>query len=122
MTRTARSGPRCRRRLRTIWWPSLRATWLESLRPVREQLLTPLAQVYRDGKRRETERSLATDILADYAAEQAKLLADLLLDAEEKQFAVLYPKLQQRGDEGMPILSAEIDGKLPAGSPSSDEG
>jgi formylglycine-generating enzyme required for sulfatase activity len=98
------------------------ATWLESLRPVREQLLTPLAQVYRDGKRRETERSLATDILADYAAEQPKLLADLLLDAEDKQFAVLYPKVQQRGDEGRPILTAEMDRKLPADIPSSDEG
>jgi serine/threonine protein kinase/formylglycine-generating enzyme required for sulfatase activity len=97
------------------------ATWLESLRPVREKLLTPLAGVYRDGKRRETERSLATDILADYAADNPQLLADLLMDAEAKQFAVLYPKLQQRGEAGVPILTAEIDRKLPADLPSSDE-
>jgi serine/threonine protein kinase/formylglycine-generating enzyme required for sulfatase activity len=97
------------------------APWLESLRPVREKLLTPLAQVYRDVKRRETERSLATDILADYAAEQPKLLADLLMDADEKQFVVLYPKLQQRSDAGMPILTGEIERTLPADIPSSDE-
>src|SRR4029077_11715735 len=34
--------------------------WMESFRPERRQLLAPLAGVYRDGKRRETERSLAT--------------------------------------------------------------
>jgi formylglycine-generating enzyme required for sulfatase activity len=97
------------------------ATWLESLRPVREKLLSPLARVYRGGKRRETERSLATDLLADYAADNPQLLADLLMDADEKQFAVLYPKLRQRGEAGVPILSGEIDRKLPADLPSSDE-
>jgi hypothetical protein len=35
------------------------ATWVESLRPVREKLLAPLAVVYRDGKRRETSACLA---------------------------------------------------------------
>ena len=59
-------------------------TWVESLRPVREKLLAPLAVVYRDGKRRETERSLATEILADYAADHLPVLADLLMDADEK--------------------------------------
>jgi eukaryotic-like serine/threonine-protein kinase len=97
------------------------APWLESLRPVREKLLRPLAEVYRDRQRRETERDLATDILADYAAEQPKLLADLLLDADEKQFVVLYPKLQQRSDVGFPILTSEIERALPAELPSSDE-
>ncbi len=53
------------------------ATWMESLRPVRGQLQAPLAAIYRDAKRRETDRSLATDILADYAADQPQVLADL---------------------------------------------
>jgi eukaryotic-like serine/threonine-protein kinase len=97
------------------------ATWLESLRPVREKVLTPLAGVYRDGKRRETERSLATDILADYAADNPQLLANLVMDADARQFVVLYPKLQRRADEGVPILSGEIERTLPADLPSSDE-
>src|SRR5262249_15560631 len=94
--------------------------WLESLRPVREKLQAPLAGVYRDSKRRETERSLATDLLADYAAGRPAVLAALLLDADEKQFAVLYPKLKERGERGLPLLLAEIDRTLPADLPSSD--
>jgi hypothetical protein len=97
------------------------ATWVESLRPVREKLLAPLAVVYRDGKRRETERSLATDILADYAADQLPVLADLLMDADEKQFAVIYPKFQARSERGLAVLTGEIDQKLPSDLPSSDE-
>ena len=97
------------------------ATWMESFRPVREKLLAPLAAIFRDGKRRETERSLATDILADYAADQPPVLADLLMDADEKQFAVIYPKFKDHGERGLPLLTGEIDKKLPADLPSSDE-
>jgi formylglycine-generating enzyme required for sulfatase activity len=88
------------------------AGWMESFRPVRDQLLAPLAVVYRDGKRRETERSLATDLLADYAADQPQVLADLLMDADEKQFAVLYPKFKEQGERGLPVLTGEVDRQL----------
>ena len=97
------------------------ATWMDSLRPVRENLLNPLAVVYRDDNRRETERSLATDILADYASEQPQVLADLLMDADEKQFAVIYPKFKEQGEQGLPLLTGEMDKKLPSNMPSSDD-
>src|SRR5262249_47085135 len=45
-------------------------------------------------QRREAERHLATEVLADYAADRPELLADLLLDADETQFAVLFPKVE----------------------------
>jgi eukaryotic-like serine/threonine-protein kinase len=56
--------------------------WMEALRPVRTKLLPQLSAVYRDPGRRETERSLATDILADYAADNPPVLVDLLMDAD----------------------------------------
>jgi serine/threonine protein kinase/formylglycine-generating enzyme required for sulfatase activity len=87
--------------------------WLESLRPVRTELLTPLGAVFRNPKRRDAERTLATDIVADYAADQPHLLADLLMDADENQFAVLYPKFRERGEEGLLVLAREIDRKSP---------
>jgi serine/threonine protein kinase len=96
------------------------AFWLEWFRPVREKLLAPLAVVYRDAKRRETERSLATDILAEYAADQPELLANLLMDADAKPFAVLYPKLQEQGEQGLSVLVSEVTKKLPSDLPSSD--
>jgi serine/threonine protein kinase/formylglycine-generating enzyme required for sulfatase activity len=90
------------------------ATWVESLRPVRGKLQTPLAGVFRDVKRLETERSLATDILADYDADQPTVLADLLLDAAEKQFVVLFPKLKDHRERVLALLQDEVDRRLPA--------
>jgi formylglycine-generating enzyme required for sulfatase activity len=90
------------------------AEWLESLRPVEGKLLTPLAAVFRDAKRPEVERALATNLLAAYAADQPSFLANLLMDADEKQFAVLYPKLEGHGDRGLEVLRRELDSVLRA--------
>ena len=89
------------------------ALWEVALHPVCKVLIGPLSAIYRDNDRRETERSLATDFLADYAADQPELLADLLMDSDEKQFAMLYPRFSDLGSSGLPALSAEIDKKLP---------
>ena len=94
--------------------------WMDSLRPVRGKLFPQLSTVYRDATRRETERSLATDILAEYAADNPQLLADLLMDADDKQFAVIYPRLKDLGEHGLPVLNGEIDKTLPRNLPSSD--
>src|SRR5262249_18046689 len=88
-------------------------TWMDSLRPVQGQLLDPLGVIFRDANRRETERSLATDILAEYAADQPRMLANLLMDADDKEFAVIYPKLRVKAEEGLPVLTDEIDRELP---------
>jgi eukaryotic-like serine/threonine-protein kinase len=64
---------------------------------------------------------LATNLLADYTADNLHVLADLLMDADEKQFAVIYPKLKERSEQGWLLLTGEIDKKLPADVPSSDE-
>ncbi len=97
------------------------SVWLEALRPVRQKLFGPLSAVCRDAGRRDAERSLATDVLADYAADQPSILADLLMDADDNQFAALYPKLQKHGERAVFLLSEEIDRKLSPELPSSDE-
>ena len=75
-------------------------------------MFIPLAAIFRDTSRGEIERSLATDILADYSADQAVLLADLVMGADDKQFQALYPKLKQHGDAGVKWLLAEIEKDL----------
>jgi serine/threonine protein kinase/formylglycine-generating enzyme required for sulfatase activity len=95
--------------------------WMDSLRPVRDKLLPQLSAVYRDRTRPEVERSLATDILADYASDQPERLADLLMDADAKQFAAIYPKFQEKSERGLPLLAGEINKRLPPDLPSSDE-
>jgi serine/threonine protein kinase/formylglycine-generating enzyme required for sulfatase activity len=100
--------------------PSHYATLLDQLRPVRARLLPPLSEVYRSKDRADSERSFATNILADYAADNPQMLADLLMDADDKQFAVIYPKLKEQGEKCAMLLTGVIDKKLPPSLPSSD--
>jgi serine/threonine protein kinase/formylglycine-generating enzyme required for sulfatase activity len=95
--------------------------WLDALQPVRLRLLPPLAAIFGNSERREDERSLAMNGLVDYAADQAPVLADAVMNADARQFATLLPLLQARGEQGLPALIAEIDKQLPADMPSSDD-
>ncbi len=96
--------------------------WSEAFQPVKKSLLVPLADTFRDrSAERASERTLASNLLADYAADQPQVLADLLMDADEKQFAVIYPKFGDRAEDGLLLLTAVIDTKLPADLPSSDD-
>jgi formylglycine-generating enzyme required for sulfatase activity len=84
------------------------ADWKDALGPVRAKLLAPLGVVFRDGKRRETERSLATELLIEYAKDQPRVLADLLLDADVRQFAVLSPKLDTYAEEALAVIGKTV--------------
>jgi serine/threonine protein kinase/formylglycine-generating enzyme required for sulfatase activity len=102
--------------------PIFSGQWSKAFRPVKDSFLKPLAEIFRDQRpERAPERALATNLLADYAADQPLLLADLLMDANEKQFSVIYPKLHERSEQGLPLLRDEMDKKLSPDLPSSDE-
>ena len=93
--------------------PEFLGLWSEAFRPVKARLLPSLAGVFREqAVERTAERTLATNLLADYAANQPDVLIDLLLDADEKQFGIIYAKLAEHCDEGMSLARAELD-KLP---------
>jgi formylglycine-generating enzyme required for sulfatase activity len=96
--------------------------WMDSLRPVRTKLFPRLSAIYRESTSQDLERSLATEILADYAADKPQVLADLLMDADDKQFAVIYPKVNDSSEHGLPVLIGEIEKNLPPELPSSDVG
>ena len=87
--------------------------WREALRLAKNQLVEPLAAIYRNPSLDQQQRSFATETLADYAADQPKLLADLVMDADEKQFAMIFTKLRERGEEGLPSLQHEMNRPLP---------
>ncbi len=95
-------------------------TWTDSLRAVNAKLLGPLAGIFRDPERRETERSLATDILADYAAGRPDILAELLTDADAKQFALIFAKLKRDDDVAQTALERELAKQAP--TPSGQKG
>ena len=92
--------------------PLLAAAWVEALRPVRQSLLPALQAVFRD-----RERATCRAVVGDAASwptmppTSPDVLADLLMDADEKQFAIIYAKLKKHGEDGLPILQAEMDEK-----------
>ena len=102
--------------------PIFLGQWSEFFRPVKNALLQPLGSVFRDLQpTRLAERNVATNLLADYAADQPHVLADLLMDADERQFAAIFPTFAREAEKGLPILASEIDRKLPTTMPSSDD-
>jgi formylglycine-generating enzyme required for sulfatase activity len=103
--------------------------WTEAFRPVRASFLAPLSELFRDHRPEQTaERFLATNLLADYAADNSETLAVLLMDADKKQFGVIFPVAARRSLASPPVrllmatlLTGEIDKKLAADLPSSDD-
>jgi len=86
------------------------------VKPVAAKLEPRLSEVFRDrDPERAAERQSATYILASFAAEkpQADLFADLLMDADEKQFAILYPKWETHPRRTLSPMDAELAKSLP---------
>jgi eukaryotic-like serine/threonine-protein kinase len=82
--------------------------WLDALRPVRTKLNAPLANIFREKSRPESERALATSILTDYASDDTTLIANLLMDADPKAYAAIFPIAQRHQATTLPLFQAEI--------------
>jgi serine/threonine protein kinase/formylglycine-generating enzyme required for sulfatase activity len=88
--------------------PSHYPVLLETLRPLKQSLVPPLAALFRGAKPGESTRDLATNLLVDYAADDPAALADILLDADDKAFAKLFPLLQAHGPRAVALLREEL--------------
>jgi formylglycine-generating enzyme required for sulfatase activity len=85
---------------------------MAALRPVRERLAGPLSNAFRDRHRPDDART-AAGILADYAADQPELLAELLLEADERQWAALWPRLPAHRVRAIPLMERELQREMP---------
>jgi hypothetical protein len=92
--------------------PAFVGQWQEALRPVSQQLLSPLAKIFTDPEQGELARSLATTLLTDYAKDDAARLTSLLVDADAKGFASLFPVLQQHQQAAVKELQAVVERQL----------
>jgi hypothetical protein len=81
---------------------------IETLRPIRKRLVPPLTTIFRDPGRSESERIFATTLLADYAGDDPDFLANLLMDAEPKAYATLFPVAERQGLKTIEAFRAEI--------------
>ena len=82
--------------------------WLKYLNDVRRKLTLSLATIFRDRKRSESERVQATDILTNYSNDDPNLVANLLMDAQPKAYASLFPIAQRLKTETLPLFQDEI--------------
>jgi formylglycine-generating enzyme required for sulfatase activity len=89
--------------------------WADYLFPARTHLLPHLVTLYREKQDSGLlEVQNLTALVSVFAQDQPRLLADFLLGANDKEFAVLLRSLQPNAAGGIPVLLAELDKKLPA--------
>jgi formylglycine-generating enzyme required for sulfatase activity/tRNA A-37 threonylcarbamoyl transferase component Bud32 len=81
--------------------------WSAALYPVRATLIPSLVAVHRNAEARDTERVLATSVLIEYE-DQPDLLAELLLDANPQQFALLLPRVKETEDAAIAFLQQHL--------------
>ena len=97
--------------------------WLEYLTDVRSKLTAPLATIFRDRNRSESDRTQATDILALYASDDLDLITNLLMDADPTAYGTAYDNFfriaQRQEAKTLQFLQAEIAKK--ATIPDSDK-
>jgi formylglycine-generating enzyme required for sulfatase activity len=93
--------------------PALLGQWLDALRPVHAVLEPPLIDVFRSRTADQGAREVAASTLAEYVTEPA-LLADLIQDADPRQYAMLWPRLEHRA-EALGSLEQEIAKTAEAG-------
>jgi len=93
--------------------------WIEALRPVRGKLTAPLATIFRDRNRSESDRAQATDILTDYASDDLDLITNLLMYADPTAYADFFLIAQRQEAKTLQFLRAEIAKK--ATIPDSDK-
>ena len=82
--------------------------WVEALRPVRGKLTVPLATIFQEKSRSESEHSLAMDILTDYASDDPDRLAELLMVSDPKAYAAFFPIAHRQESKTLPLFQAEI--------------
>src|SRR5271157_2023720 len=97
--------------------------WLEYLTDVRSKLTAPLATIFRDRNRSESDRTQAINILALYASDDLDLITNLLMDADPTAYGTAYDNFfriaQQQEAKTLQFLQAEIAKK--ATIPDSDK-
>ena len=82
--------------------------WLEYLTDVRSKLTAPLATIFRDRNRSESDRAQATDILTLYASDDLDLITNLLMDADPTAYADFFLIAQRQEAKTLQFLQAEI--------------
>ena len=82
------------------------------LRPVSVNLIPPLTEIFKDPARGELAKTMATSLLADYAAQDPVTLTDLILAADATSDKTLFPVLKPHGPTAVKNLEVILDRSL----------
>jgi eukaryotic-like serine/threonine-protein kinase len=82
--------------------------WLAIFRPVKEPLRAALFSILRKKGQDETDRMHAMNYLVDYSSESPGELVGLLQEAGAKEFALVFPEIDGRRQESLPLLERAI--------------
>lgn len=88
--------------------PLVLGQWATLLRGASDHLIEPLSEIFRDPQGVASQRSLATSVLTDYAAERPEVLVELILDSEPAQFVQLMPLLLRHRNAAIGPLNREL--------------
>ncbi len=91
--------------------PVYLATWQQAFLPVSKRLLQSLQSIFANTKTSETQKSLATSLIADYAKDEPKALVATMIEADPKSFATLLPVLKIQGSGAIAELEKILDRK-----------
>ncbi len=88
--------------------PSELLPWRSALRPVKHRLTDALASIYRSDDSGEQIQAFATDTLGDYLADDPESLFDLLVDADARQFRVVFDRLDAHRQRAIELGIIEL--------------
>jgi formylglycine-generating enzyme required for sulfatase activity/tRNA A-37 threonylcarbamoyl transferase component Bud32 len=86
--------------------------WVDALRLVKQHLLPLLERVFRGNEKKLAQyRQVAASVLADYAADSAETLVELIFDADPRQYAAIEPALMKHRTEAIARMRKELEAR-----------
>lgn len=92
--------------------PVYTGSYQELLRPVAAKLVPPLSRVFEDPARGELKKTLATSLLAEYAATDVEALTNLVVAADPVSDGILFPVLQKHPADAIRHLESILAQRL----------
>jgi formylglycine-generating enzyme required for sulfatase activity/tRNA A-37 threonylcarbamoyl transferase component Bud32/tetratricopeptide (TPR) repeat protein len=88
--------------------------WTKTLKPARRHLVNALGVIFHSkaGDRSQIQIAMATEVLEQYAFDDLDRLAELLFDAEPKQFVALFDEFAAHDDKATSKLNEELAREL----------
>ncbi len=88
--------------------PSELLPWRNALRPIKDNLIRSLTEIFRDSKSNPQSKVFATYTLTDYLESDPKGLFDLLIDSNDQQYDELYNRIKVFSDTAKTLGVAEL--------------